>query len=516
MAGGAPPVGSGVTAGGSGGVRDRMVEHARARPSRSAPVVTQLDDFLAEPDPAVALRLWFGDHRAIAGTPDGATIVALLDADIARIDRLLSAQVDAILHHPRFQALEGAWRALRYLTDQSTGDTRVKTRFLTATWSEVCRDLERSIEFDQSNLWDMIYSAQFDTPGGEPYGLLVGLYEVQHRRGPGHPTDDVSALQTLCQIAGASFAPFIVGASPGLFGLDTFTRLGAPLDLDVIFRQPEYVRWRSLRELEDSRFLGITVPRVLMRQPWGDHSQRLDRFRYREDVTDRDPTKLVWVPASVAFAAVVIRAFREHRWFANIRGAPQDTISGGLVANLPDCPFPTEPRGVAIRPATDVAVSDRLELSLNDHGIMALCDIKDTTYQVFHGCPSLQRPKRYDRAEATNNARLSAMLQYMLCTARFSHYVKVMMRDRVGAFTTAEECERFLHAWLLRYVTRNDNLPMERLARFPLREAQVQVREAAGKPGSFNATLHLLPHFQLDTIETGLRLVTELPKSRAA
>ena len=506
----------GPVAPGGAGVRDALAQHACARDSRSAAVVTPLDDFLAEPDPAAALCLWFGDHPILRGPPDPDRLAALIDADIARIDRMMARQLDAVLHHPRLKALEAAWRGTRYLLAQAQGEGRVRIRLLQATWQEVCRDLERAIEFDQSVLWQKIYATEFDMPGGEPFGLLVGLYEVQHRRMADHRTDDVAALSSLTQIAAAAFAPVVVGAAPGLLGLDDFARLGSPMDLAAIFRQPEYARWRTLREQEDSRFLGITVPRMLLRRPWADDGRRRDGFRYQEDVAARTPERLLWAPASLAFASVAIRAFRDYRWFADIRGAPQDAIGGGLVADLPQLPFATEPHDVAIRPATDVAVSERLELALNENGLLALCDIKDTPYAVFHGCPSLQLAKRYDRPDATANARLSTMLQYMLCTARFSHYIKVMMRDRLGAFTTPEECEAHLHSWLLSYVTRNDNLPLERLARFPLREARVTVRELPGKPGSFHATLQLSPHFQLDTIETGLRLVTELPKARAA
>lgn len=509
-----------VQAGDAAGVRDHLVSYARAR-DRRPDGVTPLDDFLSEPDPGVALSLWFGKHRVLEPPIDAERLTALLDADIARIDRLLSVQIDAVLHHPRFQELEAAWLGVRYLVAQGEGEPLVRIKLFDANWGLVCRDLER--DFDQSVLWQRIYSDQFDMAGGQPFGLLVGLYEVQHRRDGGHPTDDVSALTGLCQIAAASFAPFIVGAAPGLLGLTDFVRLEAPMRLDAFDREPEYVRWNSLRDQDDSRFLGITVPRILLRRPWEDHSQRVDGFRYRETITgrpraaDRSPDKLLWGPASIAFGAVVIRAFRDHRWFAAIRGAPQDAIAGGLVHDLPQCPFPTEPHGAAIRPGTDVAVSDRLELELNRYGLMVLSDVKDTNYAVFRGCPSLQRPKRYDRQAATNNARLSTMLQYMLCTARFSHYVKVIMRDRVGSFANPEDCERYLNRWLMDFVSQNPSgASIEMQARRPLRDARVAVREVPGSPGSYNATFQFLPHFQLDTIETSLKLVTQLPRARGA
>ena len=501
-------------------VRDGLADHALARRQRSDAVATPLDDFLSEPDPGIALQLWFGAHPCLtdagSGGIDRRRLTAAIDRDIAQIDQLMSDQVDAVLHNPRFQALEAAWRGVVYLVGQAQGDDRVAIRLLDVSWAELARDLERAMEFDQSQLWAKVYSAEFGMPGGEPYGILLGVYEIQHRRGPGHPTDDVATLDSLAQVAAASFAPFVVGMAPAMLGLDDFSRLGVPFDLEGVFRQPEYARWQSLREKPDARFLGITLPRVLMRCPYEDHGRRRDGFRYRECVEGPDLSRFLWAPATFAFGGVVIRAFRQFRWFADIRGAPLDMLGGGLVSDLPIHTFATEPHGVAARFPTDVSVSERQEMQLSELGFMPLCAIKNTELAVFYSNASVQRPQRYDRAEATANARLSSMLQYMLCVSRFSHYIKVMTRDRIGSFKTADECQNYLSRWLISYVTRNENLPMEQLAAYPLRNAQIQVRELPGKPGEYFATIHLQPHFQLDQVETGLKLVTELSGPKAA
>ncbi len=506
---------------GVGPLRDSLPDRVLARDA-GAPG-TPLAVFQAEGRPERLLVQWFGDAALLRRPLDRERIKRALDRDIAWIDGLLSDQVNAVLHHPRLQRLEASWRGIAYLVDQAVkyqavnddpARNRIKIRVLDVSWAELCRDLERAIEFDQSQIFDKVYNEEFGMPGGEPYGVLIGDYEVQHRRGRDHPTDDIAALKAMAQVAAAAFAPFIVGCAPPMLGLDDFAELGLPIDLGAIFRQPEYARWRSLRDAEDSRFLGITLPRVLMRLPYAEHTFRTDGFAFHEDVERPDLGGYLWGPACYAFAGVLIRAFAGFGWFADIRGAPRDEVAGGMVTDLPVHGFGTDAHGLAIRASTDVVITERLENELGTLGFMPLSKCKDTEFSAFYSNHSVQQPKRYDRQLATVNAQLSAMLQYILCVARFSHYVKVMVRDRIGSMLTPEDCQDYIYRWLMNYTTSNDNAPLSQKAKFPLREAAVQVRELPGRPGEYAATLHLRPHFQLDQVVSSFRLVTELAAPR--
>lgn len=463
-------------------------------------------------DPAARLAAWFG---APAAGIDRRRLREALDRDIASLDRLISAQLDAILHHPRLQRLEATWRGVAFLVSSAEQHEAVKLRILHATWPEICRDLDRAVEFDQSTLFQQVYEAEFGMPGGEPFGILVGAYEMRHTRGQPYQTDDVAALKGMAQVAAAAFCPFIAGAAPALFGLDGFVDLAAGADATSVMRQEEYVRWRGLQTLEDSRFLGLTAPRVLMRLPYGPSQTRVDGFCYREDVSRPDGSGYLWGPAVFAFASVVMRAFGLYGWFAQIRGTERDSLSGGLVTGLPVLCFATDRRGVALRQSVDVALSEAQERQLGDAGFIPLVRCHDTEYSAFYGNASVQQPAGYDQAAAAANARLSAMLQYVFCVSRFAHFIKIIGRDRVGSFTTPADCEAVLRRWLERYTTGNDDAELEHKARYPLREASVQVAEAPGKPGTYLTVIHLKPHFQLDQVVTAFRLVTELARKSA-
>jgi type VI secretion system protein ImpD len=474
--------------------------------------------FLAETRTAPALALWFGRGRAAQLLHDRRALVAALDREIARLDALLSAQVDAILHHPELQRLEAAWRGVAYLIRIAGQSDQTKVRILDVAWPEVCRDFQRAIEFDQSHLFQKVYEQEFGMPGGEPFGVLVGAYELSHRPGPGRPADDVAGLRGMSQVAAAAFAPFVAGAHPTLLGLESFAELGLPIDVARAVSGPDFERWRSLRDLDDARFLGLTAPRVLMRLPWPDDGSRTDGFRYREDTSAPDLSGYCWGPAAFAFAGTLIHAFDSFGWFAEIRGASALGGTGGLVLDLPQMSFGTDRPGVGVRIGTDVELTDAVEKDLSDLGLIALCRARDTPHAVFHGNASLQRPKAYETQAATANAGLSAMLQYVFCISRFAHYVKIIGRDRVGAFQTAEDCQEFLRRWLLEYSISSDSASSEQRARFPLREVDVAVRELPGRPGLYSCTIHLRPHFQLDQVASAFRLVTELnaPGARAA
>ena len=484
--------------------------------SPAAAVVPLLVGFLEEPSIPASLALWLGAAAYAATRGDTRRIKAALDRDIAAIDELLSDQVNQIIHHPRFQTMEAAWCGVDYLVRASEGVANVKLRILAVSWNEVVRDLERAADFDQSELFDKIYSQEFGMPGGEPFGLIVGDYFMSHRRSAQHPTDDVAALKALAAVAAAAFAPFIAGCDASLLGLESFREFGSEIDLDGIFRQTEYARWRGLRAVEDGRFLGLCLPRILIRRPWYDAPQRASLFRFTEAREQDADRGYLWGNAAFAFAAIAIRAFAQSGWFAEMRGARRGVVDAGLVADLPADSFSTDRPDIAFKHTVEVAVPDRHERLLSDFGLIALSVAEFTPYAVFYGNASLYQPLRQTTLVATVNARLSSMLQYMLCIGRFAHAIKVIGRDRVGSFSTAEECQTLVQNWVTEYVTANPSASLELRVRYPLREARVTVTEIPGKPGAFKMDLYLRPHLQLDDISTGIRLTTELVGRRAA
>lgn len=423
---------------------------------------------------------------------------------------MLAEQVDAILHHPLFQRLEASWRGLDLLTRQAGGAENVVIRVLDASWRELVRDMERAIEFDQSALFRKAYSDEFGSPGGRPFSVLLGDYYVAHRPRADQPVDDLQALQSISQVAAAAFAPFICSAHPALFGLDSFTALGRPIDLARVFGSAEYGRWNRFRDQEDSRFIGLTLPRVLLRRPWTYDVQRADHMRYVEDVGGGGADRYLWGNACFALGSVLIRAFRACGWLADIRGVVPGEESGGLVVDLPGLGFDLEREGAVYRPPTEFVVTDSRERELADLGFLSLCACPGTPFAAFYATPSVQRPERHTTEDASANARLSAMLQYVFCASRFAHYLKVICRDRTGTYARAEEIEAELTSWLNRFSVSSENAKEEIQARFPLREGSVQVREIPGRPGTFATIIHLRPHFQLDQMTSSIRLVTEV------
>ncbi|MFL5342355.1 MAG: type VI secretion system contractile sheath large subunit [Gemmataceae bacterium] len=474
---------------------------------------TLLERFLRAP-PLEALLLWLGPAEGWRGPELKRRVALNLSHALAAIDAAMSRQVNAVLHHPAFQRLESSWRGLHYLVQQAPEGTNIKVRVLSATWKELARDLERAIEFDQSQLFRKVYNEEFGMPGGEPYGVLLGDYEIRHQPGPDHPTDDLAALGKAAEVAAAAFAPFVIGAEPEVFQLASFAEMEVPRNLPRVFEQTEYVKWRALRDTDDARFVGVTLPRVLARLPYGDVTSRNDGFRFREDVSAPDRRGYLWGTAVYAFGSTLLRAFAESGWLASIRGLRRDVEGGGLVTGLPAHPFRANPSAVAPKCSTDVIITDSREKELGELGFIALCHCPDTELSAFYGNQSVQRPRGYDDPVATMNARLSAMLQYILCVSRFAHYLKVMARDKIGSFKTPEEIENRLNEWLRKYTTANDNAGPELKAKFPLREGKVQVREHPGKPGSYMSVVHLRPHFQLDQMVASVKLVTELNPMR--
>lgn len=455
-------------------------------------------------DPGVA-------GRAATSRPslDGEAVRLRIDRVIAGIDALITAQVNAVIHHERFRRLEASWRSVSRLVETAgRSPSRIKLRVLDLRWPELCRDLERAPEFDRSQLFQKIYEEEFGTAGGQPFGLLIGDYAVAHRRGPERKTDDIAALQGMARIAAAAFAPFVVGVSPELFGLDDFVGLSLPIDLAAIFRGPEYDRWRSFQEYEDARFVGLVLPGIVARGSYRDDDTRSEGFRFREQRTAAD--EIPWGSGAYAFAAVVMRAFAESGWFAAIRGGVMGIEEGGLVPDLEIPWFETDAPGVATIFPGAALIEDAQEAELGELGFIPMVRANGTSLGVFCGNASAQRPRVYDRLAATVNARLSSMLQYILCVSRFAHYIKILGREKTGSFASAEELQRNLQNWVMEYCNTNELAPLDTLAKYPLRDARIEVRPLAGRSGTFYCIAHLQPHFQLERVETSFRLMTAL------
>jgi len=427
---------------------------------------------------------------------------AMINARIAQIDHLVSIQLNEVLHHPDFQKLEGTWRGLKYLMDQSETSDKLKIKIMNTSKKDLLRDLQRAPEFDQSALFKKVYEEEYGIFGGAPFAALIGDYEFG--RGP----EDVELLEKVAQVASAAHAPFLSAAGPDMLNMESFTALDAPRDMAKIFDSSEFAKWKSFRQSEDSRYIGLTLPHVLMRLPYGKNGIQVDGFNYEEAVDGSDHSKYLWGNAAFALGARLTQAFALYGWCAAIRGVE----GGGLVEGLPTHTFTTDSGDVALKCPTESPVTDRREKELADLGFIPLVHCKGTDYAAFFSVQSCQKQKMYDKEEANANARLSTQLPYILAISRFAHYMKAMMRDKIGSFMSRSECEDFLTRWILQYVVGNDNVAPEVKARKPLRDAKVEVVEVPGKPGVYRAVAFLKPHFQLDELSVSLRLVADLPK----
>jgi type VI secretion system ImpC/EvpB family protein len=458
-----------------------------------------------------ALRAWFGDAIGQILRSGRDALCIALDRDIAEIDAALSLQLDAILHAPRLLQLEGRWRGLAWLISGIEPGRRVKIRLLPIRWGELCRDLERALEFDQSITFKRIYEEEFGMPGGEPFGLMVIDHSLRHRTTPDATTDDVGAVGRLSAVASAAFMPTVMSLHPSVLDVGEFSDLDGVRDVITPLRDTEHMRWRALAARPDVRFMAVTLPRLLARRPWTDDPSRVDGFRYREYAPDSESR--VWMSAAYAFAACAVRAYAENGWPADVRGVEVDRVGGGLVTNLPPEPFASGPPFQWPRTAIEYNFSAQQEQSLVDVGLMPVTALPFGPDMVFGAVRSMQAPASYTGANAAAahaNARLSAQVNSMLCASRFAHLLKVMGRDMVGSYKTRDEIERQLNRWLQNYVNTNiDNTTASR-ARYPLVEGEVQVRERAGKPGSFGCVIRLRPHYQLDDVSTTFHFVTEI------
>lgn len=428
---------------------------------------------------------------------------AAINARIAEIDRVLSAQVNEIMHHEEFQKLEGSWRGLHHLVFESETGTNLKIRVLNSSKKDLARDLERAPEFDQSALFRKVYEEEFGTFGGAPFGALIGDYDFTN-----HP-QDIALLEKIGSVAAAANAPFVAAASPQLFGWDSFTQLAEVRDISKIFERTEYAKFRSFRESEDSRYVGLTLPHTLMRLPYGSETNPTEAFNFEEDVDGTDHRKYLWGNAAYSFGTRLTEAFAKHQWCAAIRGVE----GGGLVQGLPAHTFRTDEGDVALKCPTEIAITDRREKEFSDLGFIPLVHCKGTDYAAFFAAQSANKAKKYDSDAANANARLSSQLQYIFAVSRFAHFLKAMMRDKIGSFMSRDDAERFLNSWIMNYVVADDTAAAETKARYPLRDARIEVVDVPGKPGAYKAIAFLKPHFQLDELTLSLRLVAELPPS---
>ena len=488
---------------------DQLTSVSPAEAAAGSIDTNPLREFLQETSVHKSLSIWLGSAPGTQAELQSARLV--LARDIARVDRLLSAQVNAILHTPGFQSLESAWRGLQYLwksreqlmSEQGFNDrsATVEIRILDVSKRELKKDFEKSSDFDQNSLFKKVYEEEFGTPGGTPYGLLIANYEFTN-----HP-DDIDLLSQLSGVGAASFAPVLTAAAPELVGLDTFSDLEKPVDLSKIFQQARHQKWLSLRERPDTQFLGLTLPRVLLREPYLDDGGHRHGFRFKEDVQGTDREKYLWGSSAWAMGTVIMRAFISCGWFADIRGVERGVDGGGLVSGLPSHGFHTDGHGVATRSSTEVAVSDEQEAELCELGFIPLSHCKDTPYSVFYSNQSVHNPVVADDPVATANARISAMLQYVLCCSRIAHYLKVRVRDKLGSMSSPMEIQNELSDWLVDYVTPDERASPSMKAQYPLREAEVQITEKLGEPGKYMLTIRLLPHYQLDQLSSSMTLI---------
>jgi len=431
-----------------------------------------------------------------------------IESIIAEIDRRLTEQVNLILHNEEFQKLEGAWRGLHYLVNNTETDEMLKVRVMNISKKELGKTLKKfkGTAWDQSPIFKRVYEEEYGQFGGEPYGCLVGDYHFDHS------PPDVEILNEIAQISAASHAPFITGAGPALMQMDSWQELSNPRDLTKIFQTPEYAPWRSLRESDDSRYIGLAMPRFLARLPYGAKTDPVEEFDFEEDTASADHSKYTWANSAYAMATNINRAFKEFGWCSRIRGVE----SGGAVEGLPCHTFPTDDGGVDMKCPTEIAISDRREAELAKNGFMPLVHKKNTDFAAFIGAQSLQKPAEYEDPDATANANLAARLPYLFASCRFAHFLKCIVRDKIGSFKEREEMQTWLQEWILQYVDGDPaHSSEETKAKKPLAAAEVMVEEVEGNPGYYTSKFFLRPHYQLEGLTVSLRLVSKLPSIKS-
>ncbi len=457
---------------------------------------------------AVATAVQTLAEQALANTKlIGSDSLKTIEAIIAALDAKLTEQINKILHHPDFQKLESAWRGLHHLVTNTETDEMLKIRVMNISKRELAANLKKfkGTAWDQSPIFKKVYEEEYGQFGGAPYGCLVGDYYFDHT------PPDVELLSGMAQIAAAAHAPFIAGADPSVMRMESWQELANPRDLTKIFQTPEYAAWRSLRESEDARYLGLAMPRFLARMPYGAKTNPVDDFDFEEEVEGTDHTKYSWANSAYAMAVNINRSFKLYGWCSRIRGVE----SGGIVEGLPTHTFPSDDGGVEAKCPTEIAISDRREAELAKNGFIPLIYRKNTDYAAFIGAQSLQKPAQYENPDATANAEISARLPYLFASSRFAHYLKCIVRDKIGSFKERSDMQTWLNNWISRYVDGSPQLSSEAMkAMKPLREAKVEVEEVEGNPGYYNARFYLRPHYQLEGLTASLRLVSKMPSGR--
>ena len=449
-------------------------------------------------------------QQALANTALRSTdAVRTIEAMIAALDKRLTEQVNKIIHHEDFQKLESAWRGLHYLVNNTETDEQLKIRVMNVSKQELGKTLKRykGTAWDQSPLFKKLYEEEYGQFGGEPYGALVGDYHFDHT------PPDVELLGELSKLAASAHAPFITGASPSVMQMESWQELANPRDLTKIFTTPEYAAWRSLRESDDARYLAMCMPRFLARLPYGAKTSPVDEFDFEEDTAGATHAKYSWANAAYAMAVNVNRSFKSYGWCSRIRGIE----SGGAVENLPTHSFPSDDGGVDMKCPTEIAISDRREAELSKNGFLSMIHRKNSDFAAFISGQSLQKPQEYDDPDATANAALAARLPYLFACNRFAHYLKCIVRDKIGSFRSRDAMQNWLNEWILNYVDGDPaNSSEDTKAKRPLAAAQVEVEEVEGAPGYYQSRFYLKPHYQLEGLTVSLRLVSKLPSEKTA
>ncbi|ETS30786.1 MULTISPECIES: type VI secretion system contractile sheath large subunit [Photorhabdus] len=477
----------------SGDFLDQIIDNTQAirREADRDRVKSQLDQFLAEVT---------SGSLVVSGD-----LVNSIEERIAAIDALMSAQLSKVLHHPELQRLESSWVGLKGLLDQSeTNNTQI--RMLNATKTDLIKDFKSASDFDQSMLFKNVYEYEYGTFGGEPYSAFVGDFDFDNS------PEDLYLLEQISHVAAAAHAPFISSANAGMLGLNDFGELPRPRDLSKLFETSDYLRWKRFRESDDSRYVGLTLPRVIGRLPYGAKTIPVEQFCFEEQVKEGDSSSYLWINAAYALAGRMVAAFEQYGWCAAIRGVE----GGGLVEALPTHHYSSVSGEKMLQCPTEVAISDRRERELAELGFIPLVYYKGTDYAAFFSVQSPNKPRKYNSDLANANAKLSTQLQYIMTTSRFAHYLKMIVRDKVGSFMSRGECQSYLQSWINQYIVGSDTVGAEIKASHPLREARVDVVEVPGAPGTYRAVAYLRPHFQLEGLSMSLRLVADLPPSSAA
>lgn len=471
-----------------------------------------LDRFLNEKNLDKALLLWLEGSSDSPLSWNKESLSPYLQRVIIELDQLISSQLNHIIHADSFQRLEASWRNLWWLllqTEQQDKEKKVKVKLLNCDWSTLSKDVNKAIDFDQSMFFQLLYQNEFDSAGGEPFGIVIGDYEISNGCSAGTIYNDIDTIKEVSRTAAAAFSPFICSASANLFGADSFSDLGYYSDLFNQFEQPEYIKWQSFRKMEEARFMGFTLPHVLVRPPYVNDGKRHQDFYFKEQIKNPE-TDMLWGSAAYQFVSTIIRAYCDSGWFGHIRGIEPGKVSKGLVTGLARDSFANDTYQKEAKPPLDLLVTSKFEKQFSELGFIPASSVTNTEHIVFYSNASVQKTKNYDSSAANINARLSSMLQYILCVSRFAHYLKLLARDRVGSYSTAQACERDLQAWINNYTTASDSASEHIRSKYPLSNAKIKVSENKANPGHYFSVLQLQPHFQLDQMVSNIKLITEL------